>query len=162
MGLRATIQFLVLCIPGSLWSMGGDPSWPTAPLRFETILPENGASMRFIQQIYEDSQGFLWIGTQGALLRYDGLRFKVFKHRSNDPHSLSGNAIVAMIEDRHGKMWVATHLEDWTSMIGIMSPLYTSKTIPMNQKAWEGQNSTTCLSVKWAVFGCCLIINWTA
>ena len=109
MGLRATIQFLVLCIPGSLWSMGGDPSWPTAPLRFETILPENGASMRFIQQIYEDSQGFLWIGTQGALLRYDGLRFKVFKHRSNDPHSLSGNAIVAMIEDRHGKMWVATH-----------------------------------------------------
>ncbi len=36
----------------------------------------------------QDSKGFMWIGTHEGLNRYDGQKFKVFKHSVDDPNSL--------------------------------------------------------------------------
>jgi ligand-binding sensor domain-containing protein/signal transduction histidine kinase len=64
-------------------------------------------------QIIEDGSGFLWVGTQDGLKRYDGYRFRDFRPDVNDPNSLSGVFINALFKDRSGMLWVASdeHLD---------------------------------------------------
>lgn len=55
----------------------------------------------------EDRDGFLWIGTQSGLLRYDGRRFRVFG-ASEDETSLGGNYVRGLLPTRDGRLWVST------------------------------------------------------
>ncbi len=45
--------------------------------------------------ILQDLRGFIWIGTQDGLNRYDGYEFMVYRHDPQDPHSLSDNQITS-------------------------------------------------------------------
>ena len=58
--------------------------------------------------LLQDSQGFLWVGTQDGLNRYDGLRFRVFRHQAEAENSLSGNWINALTADPKGGVWVGS------------------------------------------------------
>jgi ligand-binding sensor domain-containing protein/signal transduction histidine kinase len=77
-------------------------------IRFEHLSIEHGLPQNSANNILQDSQGFLWIGTQGGLARYDGYNFKVFKHDNDEPHSLSNNYIQAIFEDSQGILWLGT------------------------------------------------------
>ncbi|MDK1287333.1 two-component regulator propeller domain-containing protein [Pseudoalteromonas umbrosa] len=61
-----------------------------------------------ITAIVQDSRGFLWIGTQFGLIRYDGYRFKRFGHSPEDSSSLPGNFVRALWAGRNGQVWVGT------------------------------------------------------
>ncbi len=58
--------------------------------------------------IAQDARGFLWFGTQGGLVRYDGSEWRVFKANANDPASLPGNYVRALLAARDGRLWVGT------------------------------------------------------
>lgn len=58
--------------------------------------------------MYQDRYGYLWIGTQDGLNRYDGHSFKVFKNDPFDSTSLSHNWIWSVMEDSHGDLWIGT------------------------------------------------------
>src|SRR5690606_16662502 len=58
--------------------------------------------------ILRDEAGFIWIGTQGGLLRYDGNEFRIFRHRADDPCSMPNNFIWTIIEGREGQLWIGT------------------------------------------------------
>jgi ligand-binding sensor domain-containing protein len=65
----------------------------------------------WVNSIYEDRAGTLWIGTFNyGLNRFDREteRFTRFLHDANDPHSLSDNEVYAIYEDRAGTLWVGT------------------------------------------------------
>ncbi len=82
------------------------PSPP--PLRFQQLTLEDGLSQNSILCMLQDSHGFLWIGTQDGLNRYDGYQFKIFKHDPADPTSLSHNSILSLFEDSNGILWIGT------------------------------------------------------
>lgn len=69
---------------------------------------EEGLSQSSVRCILQDKNGFLWIGTQDGLNRYDGYNFKVFKNDPNDANSLSNNLISCLLEDKNGFLWVGT------------------------------------------------------
>lgn len=81
----------------------------TGVVRFDHISLEQGLSQSVVLDILQDSRGFMWFATQDGLNRYDGYTFKVFKHRSDDPDSLSSDFINAVAEDGDGRLWIAAN-----------------------------------------------------
>lgn len=56
----------------------------------------------------QDRLGFIWIGTQNGLNRYDGYNMKIYTHRDDDTTSVGGNFIYSLFEDSKGFIWVGT------------------------------------------------------
>jgi ligand-binding sensor domain-containing protein len=77
-------------------------------LVFTRISFGQGTSHGRVQSIVQDKQGFLWFGTNSGLQRYDGYRFREFRHDPKNPNSLSGSAVRALFEDPSGKLWLTS------------------------------------------------------
>ena len=76
-------------------------------LRFERLdSPE--PPHRSIFALHQDVDGFLWIGTQDGLARYDGTEMRTFRHDPNDLESLSNSSVNVIFEDSRGQFWVGT------------------------------------------------------
>ena len=75
---------------------------------FETLSLAHGLSNPVVHTILRDRHGFLWFGTEDGLNRYDGYDFTHFHADPDDPTTLSDDAVVALFEDRQGRLWVAT------------------------------------------------------
>ncbi|MBC7879510.1 MAG: GAF domain-containing protein [Anaerolineales bacterium] len=79
-------------------------------IRFEHLSLEEGLSQSVVNVILQDRMGFLWVGTEDGLNRYDGYDFKVYKPDADDPNSLSDRWITSLAEDTQGYLWVGTRL----------------------------------------------------
>ncbi|WP_243113354.1 ligand-binding sensor domain-containing protein [Romboutsia sp. Marseille-P6047] len=77
-------------------------------LNFKNITIEDGLSQSTVEAIYQDSRGYIWIGTNDGLNRYNGYEFKHYKHDKYDENSIANNYIVDIIEDKNGYIWVST------------------------------------------------------
>lgn len=56
----------------------------------------------------QDKRGFIWIGTDDGLNRFDGNNFTIYRNNPVNPNSVSGNIITALFEDEEGVLWIAT------------------------------------------------------
>ena len=61
---------------------------------------EEGLSQESVLSLLKDSNGFLWIGTQDGLNRFDGNSFTVYTNNPNDSASVIDNYINKLIEHR--------------------------------------------------------------
>ena len=78
-------------------------------VKFDQISIEDGLSQSSIYSVFQDSRGFLWIGTEDGLNRYDGYNFEILKTDPDDPYSISYNYVKTIFEDRTGRLWVGTY-----------------------------------------------------
>ena len=77
-------------------------------INFSNITSAQGLAHNTVNCIIQDRLGFLWIGTEGGLNRYDGYEFKVYQNDLNNKNSLSDNYVISLHEDRQGYLWVGT------------------------------------------------------
>lgn len=75
---------------------------------FERITHAQGLSQLTGNAILQDSHGFLWIGTNDGLNRFDGYNFRVFRKIHGDSSSISGNSIRCLFEDSQSNLWIGT------------------------------------------------------
>lgn len=75
--------------------------------KFKNVTIEEGLSQSSVETIFQDSQGYMWFGTDDGLDRYDGNKFKVFRYDFEDKNSISSNCINYMIESEQ-YLWVGT------------------------------------------------------
>jgi ligand-binding sensor domain-containing protein len=75
-------------------------------IAFRHLTVKDGLSHSIVNRIVQDDQGFMWFGAQAGLNRYDGYRFKVYKHDHTNPNSLSGAYIRALFKDSSGLIWI--------------------------------------------------------
>ena len=61
-----------------------------------------------VNKVCQDQYGYIWVGTEYGLNRFDGYRFTPFLHRQNDSTSLGNNDISSMFCDSKGCLWVGT------------------------------------------------------
>ncbi|MDR6340631.1 signal transduction histidine kinase/ligand-binding sensor domain-containing protein/DNA-binding response OmpR family regulator [Filimonas zeae] len=69
---------------------------------------ENGMSNNSVTSIYQDRRGFIWIGTNDGLNRYDGYAFKIFRNTFGDSTSLLSNRINCITADKSERLWIGT------------------------------------------------------
>ena len=78
-------------------------------IRFTSITSEGEVLKRWVMAIAQDTRGFIWMGTNGGLFRYDGYSLKHYTHDPADPGSLGDDTIRALFADRAGNLWVGTN-----------------------------------------------------
>ncbi|MET0322395.1 MAG: two-component regulator propeller domain-containing protein, partial [Duganella sp.] len=94
-----------------LWGVGGAAAWggpPPRTLRFEQLGVEHGLAQESVLAIAQDRQGFMWLGTQAGLTRFDGYRTVTYKSAVSDPDSLADNWVRVLHLDPSGRLWVGT------------------------------------------------------
>lgn len=75
----------------------------------QRLEPERGVPAEVVTTLYQDRDGFIWIGSRSGLALYDGETFTLFEHDIADPSSLSDNAVRTVYEDSWGQLWVGTN-----------------------------------------------------
>ncbi len=75
-------------------------------LHFVTV--KDGIDANSARIMMQDHQGFIWIGTQSGLYRYDGYQARQFQYTPNVAGSLPNNQIIGLFEDRKNRLWVGT------------------------------------------------------
>jgi len=75
---------------------------------FTTYTIEDGLSQSVVNCIFQDSKGYIWLGTQNGLDRFDGRNFELFRFNPADSNSISNNWIYAISEDTESNLWVGT------------------------------------------------------
>ncbi len=79
-------------------------------LRSRQMRTTDGLPSNSVRHIYQDSKGFLWLGTLNGLSRYDGNTFLNFKPEAADREqiSLADSHINKLQEDKNGFLWIGT------------------------------------------------------
>jgi ligand-binding sensor domain-containing protein/two-component sensor histidine kinase len=77
-------------------------------LRFERIGIKEGLSNEKVNCIFQDSKGFIWIGTAFGLNRFDGISCKTWYNDEKDSNSLVNNTVLGIAEDNSGNLWIGT------------------------------------------------------
>ena len=75
---------------------------------FEHLTVKDGLSQGSVLCVFQDSYGFIWLGTQDGLNRFDGYEFRIYKHDPSDPKSINDNFILSITEDSNKTLWVGT------------------------------------------------------
>lgn len=68
----------------------------------------DGLSQFVVNCLYQDTKGYLWIGTQDGLNKFNGYIFEKFVNNPLDSNSLSNNWIHSIAEDKSGNIWIGT------------------------------------------------------
>ena len=78
-------------------------------VRFQRYGVDDGLSQTTIRALHQDRQGFIWLGTQDGLNRFDGYEFRIYRSDPLKPDTLADNHIVALEQaaDQNG-FWVGT------------------------------------------------------
>ncbi|MBC7935891.1 MAG: histidine kinase [Rhizobacter sp.] len=97
-------------------------------LKFLHLNTEQGLPDGTVKSVTQDKYGYMWVGTQYGLSRYNGYDVTSFYHHKNDPGSLGGNFIWATFTDKAGFVWIVNdsylsqYIYDSNSFINYSSP----------------------------------------
>ncbi len=73
---------------------------------FRTISVDQGLSQSTVFVVQQDHLGFIWVGTQDGLNRYDGKTFTVFRPNKKDDRSIFSSYIRSLYVDKQGLLWI--------------------------------------------------------
>jgi len=100
----STFLFLFSWLSAPLLAL--DPGKAITQYHLKVWNMEDGLPGNSVYAILQTQDGYLWLGTQDGLVRFDGLNFKLFTMK-NTPQ-LKDNIIRALYEDRNGTLWIGT------------------------------------------------------
>lgn len=126
-GARHLIAAAVVCLVTLLAHVEASAQ---EAVRFSRLSVEQGLSQSVVQSIVQDERGFIWIGTQQGLNRYDGNEFVSYFHDPADPNSLSHDWVWALHLDGRGDLWIGTNggLNRLTPGAGDVQPVFSQLT----------------------------------
>ncbi len=100
-----SLVFLLL-LGGSASVLALDSQRELSRFGHDVWLTENGLPQNTVHSIAQTRDGYIWIGTEAGLARFDGVKFTIFD-KQNTPQ-LKSNYIRALLADRQGALWIGT------------------------------------------------------
>src|SRR5215475_1630147 len=77
------------------------------PLILEHLTTADGLPQNTVMTVLQDSQGFVWLGTEDGLVRYDGHEIVRYAYSRNARNGLPGNFVYQIVEDENHDLWMA-------------------------------------------------------
>ncbi len=117
MGLRRPLRGLLFCLTiamsqivlaASAADANGNGLINRDQIRFRTVGIREGLSSTTARALAQDEKGFVWLGTQEGLNRFDGYTFRVYRADSEREDSLSDSHVSALAADGKGMLWIGT------------------------------------------------------
>jgi class 3 adenylate cyclase/ligand-binding sensor domain-containing protein/predicted metal-dependent HD superfamily phosphohydrolase len=105
----------------------------TQYVRFHYLGTEEGLTQAYVTALSQDPSGFIWIGTQDGLNRYDGYHIKTYKNNPNDTFSLPSNSITGLHATNNHYLWIAH--ERGISQLDLKTNRCSRATFPGAEKA---------------------------
>jgi signal transduction histidine kinase/ligand-binding sensor domain-containing protein len=105
-GVRAAALLTCLWLGCGLPGLALEPTTPLASYARQAWGMENGLPQNTVQALAQTRDGFVWIGTEVGLVRFDGNGFQVFD--KNSTPALPGNDVRCLLETGDGALWIGT------------------------------------------------------
>jgi len=124
---------LIICL---LLFSGINPAWGQVR-HFDHYRVSDGLSQSEILCIFQDSEGYMWLGSQNGLNKFDGYDFENYFNDPTDSTTLSNNWIFGISEDQDGHIWVGTKggLNRYDKRSGHFS------TVPLSERSGDSRNN---------------------
>lgn len=129
------MAFLCAC---SGWAPALEPTTPLANFGRQTWVMENGLPQNTVQVLAQTRDGFIWLGTEVGLVRFDGNNFVLFDRNSKP--ALPGNDIQCLFPAQDGSLWVGTSSGLARFKDGEITSFTTSNGLPADSVRTIGQN----------------------
>ncbi|MGA9669371.1 MAG: two-component regulator propeller domain-containing protein, partial [Terracidiphilus sp.] len=100
---RLTVLLLFSC---AMTALALEPSTPLANYGRQTWVMENGLPQNTVQALVQTQDGFVWLGTEVGLVRFDGNGFLTFDQ--NTSPALPGNDVRCLLAAKDGALWIGT------------------------------------------------------
>ena len=104
---RAIVRALALLTILARCGLALDPTQPTGSYLRTAFTVEDGLPSNVVNAIVQTRNGFLWIGTDAGLVRFDGRHFTMIDFRG--PRSAAQGVVRSLAEGPDGDLWVGTH-----------------------------------------------------
>ncbi len=82
-----------------------DPELALTQFVHEVWTAEDGLPQNSVSAVAQTRDGYVWIGTQDGLVRFDGVRFRIFAKQDG----LGNNEIRALLPRADGSLWIGTY-----------------------------------------------------
>ena len=107
-----------------------EPATQLANYGRQTWVVESGLPQNMVQALAQTKDGFVWIGTEAGLARFDGVSFAVFD--KNSAPALPGSDVRCLLADQSGALWIGTStgLVRWDG--GVVRSFTTHNGLPAN------------------------------
>ncbi|HET9835100.1 MAG TPA: two-component regulator propeller domain-containing protein, partial [Rhodanobacteraceae bacterium] len=88
-------------------------------LYFRHLDSRDGLAQNSIRVLFQDARGYIWLGTQGGLHRYDGYALRRYRHDPGRTDSLPDNMMTALADAGGGNLWVGS-----TGGLSLLDPVH--------------------------------------
>ncbi len=77
-------------------------------IRFDHYAVKDGISQSEVLSVFQDSERYMWFGTQNGLNKFDGYSFENYFFDPSDTNTISSSWIFDITEDDNGFLWIGT------------------------------------------------------
>ncbi len=100
------VRKLFLLIIGAVFSTPPLYAQQAKQYSFSHYTATMGLVSNQVNSVVQDQAGYIWVGTTDGLQRFDGQRYKTFRHIRNDSTSIPTNPIMQLLIDKKQQMWI--------------------------------------------------------
>jgi signal transduction histidine kinase/ligand-binding sensor domain-containing protein len=130
LSLSLQIMIAALLLVSAPFAFALEPTTPLASYLRQSWGMENGLPQNTVQALAQTSDGFVWLGTEVGLVRFDGNSFQVFDKDTRP--ALPGNDVRCLLATADGSLWIGTSegLARWKD--GVVTSFTTKNGLPAN------------------------------
>ena len=77
-----------------------------AHFSFTQYTSNSGLLSNQVNAVVQDAEGYIWIASTDGLQRFDGIRYRTFRHRENDSLSIPSNQVLQLLIDKNKNLWL--------------------------------------------------------
>lgn len=130
-GYKLSVLYRLLLSVFGVLTLAGGFAQNTPSFLFTNYSTGTGLASNEVYKVQQDRAGYIWVATNNGLQRFDGIKFKTFRHEEGNPASLPSNIVYRMHIDKKDRLWLGVF---HSNFVLFDKKRFTAKRIPVHTK----------------------------